>query len=60
MKNTTGMLDAIIKNFIKDLGKMSRDELIAELTYYIEQDLTNMGSDEIRSTYQYMEEMGEV
>ena len=60
MKNTTGMLDAIIKNFIKDLDKMSRDELIAELTYYIEQDLTNMGSDEIRSTYQYMEEMGEV
>jgi hypothetical protein len=59
MKNTTGMVDAIINNFVKDLDKMSREELIAELTHYIEQDIINMGSDEIRSTYQYMEEMGE-
>lgn len=56
MKNTTGMLDAIFKNFVKDLDKMSRDELIAELTYYIEKEVSTMGSDEIRATYQYMTE----
>ena len=60
MKNTTGMVEAIIKNFVSDLDNMSKDELIAELTHYIEQEIINMGSDEIRATYTYMEEMGEV
>jgi hypothetical protein len=59
MKNTTQMLDAITKNFIKDLDKLDRAELIAELTHYIEESLLQMDSDQIKSTYQYMEEMGE-
>ena len=60
MKNTTQMLDAIYKVFIKDLDTMSIDELRAELAYYIEQDIINMGSDEAHSTYKYLSEMGEL
>jgi hypothetical protein len=60
MKNTTAMLEAIQRNFIKDLDNMSKEELIAELTHYIEQSITKMDSDEIRSTYQYMAETGEL
>lgn len=60
MKNTTQMLDAIYKVFIRDLEGMSIDELRAELAFYIEQDIINMGSDEARSTYQYLTDMGEL
>jgi hypothetical protein len=59
MKNTTAMLDAIAKVFIKDLDTMTREELIEELTPYIEQSLAGMDSDQIHSTYRLMKEMGE-
>jgi hypothetical protein len=60
MKNTTAMLEAISKVFIKDLDTMTREELIAELTPYIEQTLAGMDSDQIHSTYQLMNDIGEV
>ena len=60
MKNTTAMLEAIQRNFIKELDNMSKEELIAELTHYIEESTLQMDSDQIHATYQYMAEMGEL
>jgi hypothetical protein len=60
MKNTTQMLDAIYKVFIKDMEAMNLDELRAELSHYIEKDIYNMDSEDVRYTYKLLTEMGEV
>ena len=60
MKNTTQMLDAIYKVFIKDMEAMNLNELRAELSHYIEKDIYNMDSEDVRYTYELLTETGEV
>jgi hypothetical protein len=52
--NLSQMQKAIYERSIQDIGLMDIDELRAELTHFYEKEIFDMGSEEIKATYEYM------